>query len=88
MPHMTNDRNQGGSDLFLLRLWNDRPEGSASYSDDAQREEDTGQRGRLLNMLNGEGHNFESWEGLVNLLRGMHAAHSTEESVSEVSEGK
>jgi hypothetical protein len=86
MPHMTNDRNQGGSDLFLLRLWNDRPEGpegSVRQNGDTQREEDTGQCGRLLNMLNGEGHNFDSWEGLVDLLRGMNAPPSTEEKDTE-----
>ncbi len=82
MLHMSSDRQRGRSDLFLIRLWTDELEGSAIQNGDKQPDEDGGRHGRLLNMLNGEGHNFDSWEGLVGLLREMRVPSPTGEKLS------
>ncbi len=81
---MSSDRERGGQpDLFLLRLWTDEPDGSAVQNDDGQIDEAGGRHGRLLNMLNGEGHNFDSWEELVDMLREMRVPSSNGETASK-----
>ena len=87
MLHMHSDSERGRLDLFLLRLWTDEPEGSAIQNSGSQSDEEGGRHGRLLNMLNGEGHNFDTWEGLVDLLREVRVPSPTGEKVSE-DEGK
>ena len=64
---------QSKSDLFLLRLWTDEaddpplnPQSSVLTPHSSQR-----RRGRLLHIVSGEGHNFDDWRGLVDLLEEM-----------------
>jgi hypothetical protein len=57
------------SDLYLLRLWTGGAEGPAGERSGESAGMDGWQHGRLLNVLDGEGHNFDSWEGLVGILR-------------------
>ena len=83
MLHMSSDRERGQPGLFLVRLWTDEPEGQEIQNGDGQPDEDGGRHGRLLNMLSGEGHNFDSWEGLVDLLREVRVPSPTIEKVSE-----
>jgi hypothetical protein len=81
---------QDKSDLFLLRLWAGNAGEQAGDGADARGEGREGNEacmwhGRLLHVLSGEGHNFDGWQGLVEVLREM--VSSPDEQLPESGHG-
>lgn len=76
---MSSDREPDRSALFLVRLWASKTEELAgeSVGEGSERrikrdgDEDGRWHGRLLHVISGEGHNFDGWHELVDVLREM-----------------
>jgi hypothetical protein len=78
---MQSNQTESRTDLFLLRLWTDEADRPGVEDGSTGTEIAARRHGRVLDMLSGESHGFDDWQGLIGILQGM-VAHAEEQTQS------